>query len=228
MLKSTFDGAIVSVIKPPGISSFGVVRKIRHASGVQRVGHAGTLDPFAEGVLVVGIGRSATRRLGAICDRDKEYAADVRLGRATDTGDPTGKVISEQPVPALSHDIIASALNNFRGEIEQIPPRYSAVKVNGQRLYKLARRGVDVVRSPRRVTIYEIQLIDFSDSGFQMQVVCSKGTYIRVLAEDIGKALGTVAHLSRLVRTRVGEFLLSESEDLENLTAKLQAERLSE
>ncbi len=225
MVNSSREGTIVSVCKPPGISSFGVVRKIRYASGVQRVGHAGTLDPFAEGVLVIGIGRVATRKLGLICDQEKEYVADVCLGRATDTGDPTGIVVSEVPIPLLSEDMITTAMRLFVGVIQQIPPKYSAIKVDGQRLYKLARMGVETVRNPRLVTITKIQFTGMIDIGFQMHVTCSKGTYIRVLAEDIGKALGTVAHLNRLIRTRVGDYLLSESEDLTAFSAKLQAER---
>lgn len=222
---SPVEGTIIAVNKPAGISSFGVVRKIKFASGIKRVGHAGTLDPFAEGVLVIGIGRSATKQLGLVCDQEKEYQADVALGASTDTGDPTGQIIAEMPVPELKCSDIEAVFPQFIGATEQIPPIYSAVKIGGQRLYKLARKGIEVTRTPRPVNISKIELIGITSIGFQMHVTCSKGTYIRVLAEDIGKALGTVAHLDRLIRTRVGNYCLSEAEDLTKFTAQLQEER---
>lgn len=219
------DGKIVSVIKPVGMSSFGVVRRIKSASGISRIGHAGTLDPFAEGVLVVGIGRQATRTLGTICELDKEYIADVKLGVATDTGDPTGKVVSESPVPGLQTSDFVAVLNGFRGQIEQVPPIYSALKINGKRFYSLARKGIKIERKSRPVTIYDLELLELGESHFRFRVVCSKGTYIRVLAEDIAIRLGTNAHLTKLVRTRVGSYCLNESEELESLTKRLREAR---
>ncbi len=224
-MTSSYDGAIVAVNKPPGVSSFGVVKKIRYASGIKRVGHAGTLDPFAEGVLVVGIGRTATRQLGEVCNQEKEYLADVWLGVLTDTGDPTGQIIAGAPVPDLTAGDYERVFQGFIGNIEQIPPIYSAVKVGGQRLYKLARKGIEVVRAPRPVQVFDIKLTKIIEFGFQMHVTCSKGAYIRVLAEDIGRGLGTVAHLKRLIRTRIGKFNLVESEDLTGFCAKLQEGR---
>jgi len=218
-------GVILAVRKPAGISSFTVVRKIRGASGVKRVGHAGTLDPFAEGLLVVGIGRSATKLLSHICDFDKEYIGTVTLGSATDTGDPTGKVISESPVPPFSESELMVALGKFSGTIMQIPPIYSAIQIDGKRLYKLARKGIEIDRPARPVNIYQIEPLEVSGLGFLFRVVCSKGTYIRVLAEDIARELGTVGHLSKLVRTRIGEYSLGSAEDLLQLTRRLEEER---
>ncbi len=203
---SPFEGLIVPIDKPAGITSFGVVRRIRGATGVKRVGHAGTLDPFAEGVLVVGIGRSATRRLGEYLRQEKEYVGRVVLGVVTDTYDPTGKVVENNPYAPPDERRVCEVLRGFRGMIEQIPPLYSAVKVGGQRLYKAARKGLAVEREPRRVEVKRIELVQMRKDGFDIRVVCSHGTYIRTLAYDIGRALGCGAHLGKLVRTRVGRF----------------------
>lgn len=220
----SLEGTILAVRKPPGISSFGVVSRIRQACRVRRVGHAGTLDPFAEGVLVIGIGRAATRQLGPIVRCEKEYIAEVVLGISTDTGDPTGRIISLNPVPLPDAERVIQAFRPFIGEVEQIPPLYSAVKIGGERAYRLARRGETPERSPRTVTIREIQLLRMTEEGFVMRVVCGHGTYIRTLAEDIGKELGGDAHLRSLLRTRVGEFTLEGAETLDDLLHRLHGE----
>ncbi len=211
----SLEGTLVPINKPPGITSYDVVRRIKRATGIRKVGHAGTLDPFAEGVLLVGIGRSATRRLGEFLKGDKEYLARVVLGVVTDTYDPTGEIIERNSFSPPEEENIRAVLKRFEGEQLQTPPRYSAIKVNGVRMYRSARRGIDVVPEPRRVILREIRLTDMTIDGFEMRVTCSHGTYIRSLAYDIGRELGPGAHLGKLIRTRVGAYTLEQAVDLE-------------
>ncbi len=210
------EGWIVPVNKPAGMTSFEVIRRVRRATGVRKVGHGGTLDPFAEGVLLVGIGRGATRRLDTFLKGDKEYLARVALGIVTDTYDPTGRIVERNEFEPPDEEAIVSLLQRFEGEISQTPPPFSALKVNGVRLYKLARRGEDVKPKPRRVTLKELELQRLTADGFEIRVVCSHGTYIRSLAHDIGREIGCGAHLSRLVRTRVGEYTLDQAVELDD------------
>lgn len=208
-------GEIVAIKKPVGWSSFDVVAKIRKITGIKKVGHAGTLDPFATGVLIVGIGRQATKRLDEYQQLEKEYIGRIVLGTVTDTFDPTGKVISQKQVKIPSRETILEVLHEFLGEIDQLPPMFSAVKVDGMRLYKAARKGLTVERKPRRVMIKSLELLDLCENGFEMKVVCSKGTYIRTLAYDIGKALDTGAFLDSLVRTRIGDVDLNNAKSID-------------
>lgn len=182
---------------------------------MKRVGHAGTLDPFAEGVLIVGIGRSATKHLAEYQMMEKEYVGTVVLGIITDTYDPTGTIIETRDFLLPTEEKILEVLAEFCGEIEQLPPAYSAVKVNGMRMYKAARKGIELDRKPRRVHVKSLDLVRLLENGFEMKVVCSKGTYIRALAYDIGQVLGTGAHLGSLTRTRIGKFELGESMSLD-------------
>ena len=216
-------GKIVPINKPPGISSFGVVSRIRKAAGIKKVGHAGTLDPFAEGLLLVGIGRSATRLLGEFLNSDKEYFARVVLGIVTDTYDPTGQITMRNSFELPGEDTISAVLSEFEGEILQIPPAFSAVKVNGMRMYKAARKGIILSPEPRKVTIRDIRLLGLTPDGFEMQVTCSHGTYIRSLANDLGSKLGPGAHLSRLIRTRVGDYTLEQAYELDEFVDGLYA-----
>lgn len=211
-----FQGQIIPINKPAGITSFGVIRRVRKATGVKKVGHAGTLDPFAQGVLVVGFGRSATRRLGEFMLAEKEYLAEVKLGTVTDTYDLTGKVLEQRDFIHPGEDKIRAVFTDYVGKIEQIPPLYSAIKVNGLRMYKAARRGLEIERKPRSVEILSIKLEELTAEGFVMRVICSHGTYIRSLAYDIGRQLGPGAHLSGLIRTRVGSFNLGEAIELDD------------
>ncbi|MBX3243004.1 MAG: tRNA pseudouridine(55) synthase TruB [Acidobacteria bacterium] len=207
--------------KPAGMTSHDVVNRIRRAFKTKKVGHTGTLDPFATGVLVLLIGKAT--RLAQFLDKDeKEYEAVVRLGYETETGDLTGskrkKTFDRE---TASHQEIVSVLKNFAGHIEQIPPMFSAKKVDGKKLYEIARSGREIERKAVRVEIKEIELIDGEDtskelSSFKMRVVCSSGTYIRTLAEDIGKELGTGAHLTELRRTCAGSFDLSMAHTLDD------------
>ena len=210
------NGVIV-IDKPPGFTSFDVIAVVRKLTGQRKTGHTGTLDPNATGVLPVLLG-SATKAQDLIPNHDKEYVADFRFGLSTDTLDIWGKVLSEEKTD-VSREEIEAALPAFRGEITQIPPMYSAVKQNGQRLYDLARRGVEVERQGRQVTVYRLELTDFdsaSQSG-RLLVACSKGTYVRTLIDDLGRALGTRAVMTAMRRTAACGFTLSDCVTLEQL-----------
>jgi tRNA pseudouridine55 synthase len=233
------DGLLI-INKPPGLTSHDVVARVRRLLKERRVGHTGTLDPFATGVLVVLVGR-ATRLAQFLSGAVKEYEAIVRFGYATDTGDVTGAKLSTLDaqneeggsVHTWSDDEVEAALAALRGEIEQVPPMYSAKKIQGQKLYELARRGVEVERKAVRVTIYELEalplegaLLRHNEDGtidLSIRVVCSAGTYIRTLAETIGERLGTRAHLAALKRTRAGDFRVESAISLDDLKIKAEA-----
>lgn len=238
------DG-LLNIDKPEGWTSHDVVARVRRLLRQKRVGHTGTLDPFATGVLVVMVGR-ATRLAQFLAGDVKEYAAVVRFGYATETGDVTGAPIMPpngdeeraggSGVPHWSDSEIESALANLRGEIEQVPPMYSARKIGGRKLYELARRGETVEREARRVTIYEFeavrrpddQLLGRNEDGtcdMAVRVSCSAGTYVRVLAESLGERLGVGAHLLSLRRTRAGGFHIEDSVTLHELETKAAAGR---
>ena len=214
---------ILNLLKPAGPSSHDVVDIVRRVTREKRVGHGGTLDPFAEGVLIVGVGRESTKKLEQILKgSDKEYLATLKLGETTATGDPEGEITGMaaiSKVNALTEDDIKKVLRRFTGEIEQTPPAYSALKIKGVPAYKLARRGEKPTLHKRIVQIKELKFIDFHPPLLNVRAVVSSGTYIRSLAEDIGRALGVGAHLQELVRTRVGEFRIEDSQTLENLEA---------
>jgi tRNA pseudouridine55 synthase len=207
---------LLLINKPKGLTSFGVVAKIKWLLHQKRVGHTGTLDPMATGVLPVLIGRS-TVLCSHLLDADKEYIAGVKLGITTDTLDITGNVLSENTV-SVTKEKLLEVLNTFMGKQLQIPPMYSALKKDGVRLYDLARQGAEVEREPREIEIFELELLNFSGDEFKIRVLCSKGTYIRSLADDIGKALGTGAALTSLQRTKTAGFNIGECVDLDSLT----------
>ncbi len=222
------DG-ILNILKPSGMTSHDVVAYIRRLTGIKKVGHTGTLDPAAAGVLPICLGK-ATKAAQYIADGAKQYRAEMKLGVITNTGDATGDVIEERKLPASTDRTnfkknIDSVFENFTGTILQMPPMYSAVKVKGKKLYELARKGQEIERKPREIQIYSIAIVDFmEDEGRVLfDVTCSKGTYIRTLCEDIGKQLGYGAHMSYLVRTTVSEYDIKNSitlEQLEELTIK--------
>ncbi|QDE67272.1 MULTISPECIES: tRNA pseudouridine(55) synthase TruB [Myxococcus] len=203
------DGVLV-IDKPTGPTSFDVVRQVRSLLRLKKVGHTGTLDPLATGVLPLCLGE-ATKVAGFITEGDKAYDATVRLGSETDTLDAEGQVTAQAPVPALTPALIEAALARFRGTFDQVPPMYSAVKVGGKRLYELARAGEEVERAARQVTVYELVLRDFSAERLQLSVRCSKGFFVRTLAQDVGRALGCGAHLEALRRTASGPFSLAQA-----------------
>ena len=196
---------ILLLDKPAGMSSNQAVQKVRWLYQARKAGHTGTLDPFATGMLPICLGE-ASKTAAFMLDADKSYEACARLGVATETGDPEGDVIREEAVPPLDAGRIDAAMEAFRGDIEQVPPMYSALKHEGQPLYRLAREGREVERKARQVTIHILELIAWEPPELRFRVRCSKGTYIRTLAEDLAAALGTCAHLVALRRTASGAF----------------------
>ena len=196
---------IIIIDKPSDWTSMDVCAKLRGIFREKRIGHAGTLDPMATGILPVFVGR-ATRAVEFTEDYDKEYVAGLRLGVVTNTQDTTGEILEEKPVTVTREDV-EKALERFRGSIEQIPPMYSAIKIGGKKLYELARKGKEVERRPRSITIRELELVEqVSETEYILRVSCSKGTYVRTLCHDIGQALGCGGTMSSLRRTRVGPF----------------------
>ena len=206
---------ILILFKPQDWTSFDVIAKARGILGTRKVGHSGTLDPMATGVLPVFMGR-ATKAVDMQIIKDKEYIATFKLGLNTDTGDITGEVIKERAVSATKADVLAE-MENFKGEITQLPPMYSAVKINGQPLYKLARRGVEaaqVERKPRKAVIRQLEMLEdetLSENEYKIRVLCSEGTYIRTLVEDMGENLGCGAVLTSLSRTMACGYTLTVS-----------------
>lgn len=214
MSPQVIDGALL-LDKPLGLSSNAVLQQAKRLYGAAKAGHAGTLDPLASGLLMVLFGE-ATKFAGPLLDADKEYLATLKLGQRTSTGDAEGAVLQSREV-SFSQATLAAVLERFRGEIEQVPPMHSALKHKGTPLYRLARRGEEVERAPRRVLIRELEPVRLEAAVLELRVVCSKGTYIRVLAEDIGEALGCGAHLGGLRRTASGRFRVEQAATLEAL-----------
>ena len=225
---STPEG-IVNALKPVGMTSHDVVDMLRRLTGTRRIGHAGTLDPGAAGVLVLAVGR-ATRIAEFVAETDKEYLVEITFGRATDTGDAYGATVKESPAP-VTGDALRGVLPRFIGTITQVPPMASAVHYAGRRLYELHREGTAAAVPAREVTIHALDVLDppaGDPPRARLRVGCSKGTYIRGLCHDIGVAMGTGAHASFMVRTRVGRYRLEEAHTLEELTALSAAGRLQE
>ncbi len=212
---------LFNVDKPAAMTSHDVVGALRRASGQRRIGHAGTLDPMATGVLLVCMGQ-ATRLSEYLMAGRKRYAAEIRLGIVTDTDDAEGEVVAEADPSDVTLAEIERALGAFRGEIAQVPPMYSALKREGVALHKLARQGVELELEARPVTIYALNLVTWQPPMLGVTVECSKGTYIRALARDLGQALGCGAHLAKLARTASGAFMLEQAVPLDELVASLQ------
>jgi len=229
-----FEAGVFLVDKPVGATSFYMVRKVRKALGMKKVGHAGTLDPFATGLLVICAGRPATKMISQIMEGEKEYLATMRLGIETTTQDPEGEVTATHPVGSFSKTVVEECLQQFRGELQQVPPIYSALKYKGKPLYHYARKGIAIEKPPRSVTIHSLERVDegeqLTDSSpyLTIRVVCSKGTYIRTLGADIGKALGCGAYLTALRRERSGCFHVRDSVDGKTLQEDDARERLLE
>jgi tRNA pseudouridine55 synthase len=205
------------VAKEAGITSHDVVAMVRAVTGIKKVGHTGTLDPFACGVLPLALG-SATRLIQHLDESQKVYDATIALGTATDTGDPTGEVVDEQPVPPMDEAALAGLLDGFLGKRMQVPHRYSAVKVRGKRLYEYARKGEQVEAEARPIEIFSLRALSVGERTLRVELCCSRGTYARGLADEIAAALGTVGHLSALTRLRSGPFDLSRALTLEALS----------
>ena len=204
---------ILNIDKPVGWTSFDVVKKVRGITKEKKVGHAGTLDPFASGVLIIGTGKD-TKILTSISNKDKKYIAELTLGKTTDTLDTEGKIIHSQSVPELNFDSIKGKLISFLGKQEQVPPMFSAKKKNGTRLYKLARKKIVVDREPIIIDIKEIKLVQLKNNCILFSVCCSKGTYIRVLGKDIAEKLGTVGYLTLLKRIKIGHYDIKYSQTI--------------
>ena len=202
------NGVIV-VDKEKGKTSFDEIRKIRKEYNIKKVGHTGTLDPMATGVLPILVGE-ATKLSDYLMNHDKEYIATLTLGEKRSTGDTEGEVVLKEKVPTLNKEKVEEVLNQFLGEINQVPPIYSAIKINGKKLYEYARKGEKVEIKSRKVIIFDIKLLELKENNITFKVHCSKGTYIRSLCEDIAKSLDTVGYMSSLRRTRVGNFTLDD------------------
>lgn len=220
ILKTNRIDGVIPILKPAGMTSHDVVAKLRRIIGTKRIGHTGTLDPEVTGVLPICIGK-ATRLSEYIMEQPKIYQGQLTLGKSTTTQDFTGQVIEEKKVKRITESDVQQVFQTFIGEIEQIPPMYSSVKIGGKKLYELARQGKEVDRKPRKVTIYELKIrqIDLSTEfpTIDFQVKCSKGTYVRTLCVDIGIKLGYPAHMSKLVREKSGSFTIEQSFTLEQV-----------
>ena len=214
-LKNAISGVLV-VDKPVGLTSHDVVQVVRKGTGIRRAGHTGTLDPRASGVLVILVG-PAVRLSEYVSASDKRYQAVVRLGATTDTYDADGRILSTTPVDKLTEAQFEEALDSFVGEIEQVPPPYSAVKVKGRKAYEMAREGEEIELAPRRIQVYGLELLEWAPPEAVIDVYCSSGTYVRSLAHDLGEKLGVGAHLIGLRRTKSGRFTLRDAVPLRRL-----------
>jgi tRNA pseudouridine55 synthase len=219
--ESPIEGLLV-IDKPTGMTSHTVINRLRKILGTRRIGHAGTLDPLATGVLVVAVGKT-TRLLEFMVTDNKSYRADLKLGVTTDTLDRDGTVLEEFPLDGLDEEQVRTASKSFVGTIQQIPPMYSAIKQNGVALHKLARKGIEVERPPRTITISRLELISCTLPDAVIEVDCSKGTYVRTLCADIGAQLGVGAHVTELRRLSSGPFTLAEAITLDQLKENLEA-----
>lgn len=217
---------IINVHKEAGFTSADVVAKLRGICGQRKIGHTGTLDPQATGVLPVCLG-SGTKLCELLADHDKEYIAELLLGVSTDTQDTTGTVLAEAPV-ACTEAQVRDAIGGFLGDYDQVPPMYSALKVDGKKLYELARAGIEVERKPRRVRILELEILEMRLPVVRMRVVCTKGTYIRTLCADIGEKLGCGGTMQSLIRTRVGRFRIEQALTLDALQTLRDTDRLAD
>ena len=209
---------IFNIYKPKDLSSFSIVKKIKNITK-EKVGHSGTLDPFADGVLVLGVGKS-TKKLSNIIQFDKTYEGIIKLGEKTDSMDLTGNIVEEKEVSEISDQSLVDCEKKFVGELLQRTPMFSARKINGVRLYKLARKNIEIKTNPKLITIKSLKINSLNENTLKITVECSSGTYIRVLAEDIAEYLGTVGHLISLTRLSVGEYKLDESVTIEKFEDK--------
>ena len=209
---------IILLDKRLGVSSNKALQEVRRLFNANKAGHTGSLDPLATGLLPLCFGE-ATKVSGMMLDDDKRYAVTIQLGVMTDTGDAEGVVLETKPVPELSLEQIHACLQHFTGAIDQVPPMYSALKHNGKKLYELAREGITIERKARAITLYELKLLNFSNDQLRLEVFCSKGTYIRSLAEDIGHYFGCGGTVTELRRLQAGQFQLADAYTIEQLTA---------
>ena len=203
--------------KPIALSSMGVLRTMKRILGVKKIGHAGTLDPFATGLLIVGVGKESTIRLDEFKNLDKTYEAILQLGEISTTQDPEGKIEKTNFSGQITLEQVQTVLDNFLGKQKQTPPMHSAKRVKGQRLYKLARQGIEIEREAVDIEIYNIKLLDYKYPKLKIEIKCSTGTYIRQLAQDIGEALGSGAYCLELRRTRIGEYSVNDAKGVKEV-----------
>ena len=210
----------ILIDKPVGPTSFSVVACLRRITGIKKIGHAGTLDPFASGLLLCAIGREATREIGQFVKLGKEYEADIFLGKSTDTFDRQGSIREEYVGKKIKRKTVEAAVFSFLGKQKQIPPMFSAKKIGGRKLCDLARKGIEIERRPNEIEIYELKILRYSWPRLKIRISCSSGTYIRSLADDLGKKLGSGAHLTELRRTRINGYLVKKAVKLEKIKAE--------
>ena len=211
-----FMNGVILVNKPAGITSHDVVMKVRRALNQKRIGHTGTLDPLADGLMILTVGKS-TKILPYLAEHFKEYVCEMRLGQRTDTLDTTGTLLEKREINPVTEEMIIDVLNSFLGKSLQIPPMYSAKKVDGKPLYKLARKNIEIERKSCEIEIREIELLEFSADRITFRVICSTGTYVRVLTQDIAERTDNIAVMSRLTRTKIDRFTLEEAFTLKQI-----------
>jgi tRNA pseudouridine55 synthase len=211
------EAGFILIDKPAGPTSFGVIARLRRITGVKKIGHAGTLDPAASGLLICAIGRTATREISRFVKLDKKYEALIRLGVTTDTFDREGKELSHYSGAAIGKKEIKQAVKLLPGKQEQIPPMFSAKKVGGQKLYELARKGIEIVRQPSSIEIYQVKILKYHWPDLRLMIHCSSGTFIRSIAAELGDKLGCGAYLAGLKRTEIGRFKLTKAVKLEKI-----------
>ncbi|PLX26846.1 tRNA pseudouridine(55) synthase TruB [Candidatus Parcubacteria bacterium] len=217
MNKENNKSGNILIDKPAGITSFSVIAKLRKITGIKKIGHAGTLDPFATGLLIVAIGREATREIDKFVKQNKVYEAELKLGEVSSTMDPEGEIKKvNDNIP--SEDEVETIVKTFKGKQEQIPPMHSAIKINGQKLYNLARKGIEIERKPREIEIFDIEILDYNYPSLKIRTHVSSGTYIRSLVNDIGEKLETGAYCQNLRRTRIGDFDIKDAVNLDDLS----------
>ena len=211
---------VVFIDKPAGMTSFDVIKRLRVVTEIRKIGHAGTLDPFATGLLIVCISRQATKCIDEFTQLDKTYTAMLKLGEKTDTADIEGKLIEVNDIPENVEQNIDKVFSSFLGKIDQVPPQFSAIKKGGVRLYKTARKGIQVEVEPRKVFIHTLSFLNYQKPYLEFSSTVSKGTYIRSLGEDIAAKLGTVGHLTELRRDAIGPFSVNDALSLEDITER--------
>jgi len=214
------NSGFILIDKPFGRSSHSIVGQLRRITKIKKIGHAGTLDPRATGLLILAIGREFTRQIDKFVKMDKIYEAEIFLGKTTDTYDGEGQILSEYHGPIIKRRDLKLALKKFTGPQLQIPPMYSAKKINGQKLYDLARKDIEVERKPSKITIYKIKLLQYSWPTLKLRIACSSGTYIRSIAYDLGQELGCGAYLSALRRTKIAKFKINRAQPITNINEK--------
>lgn len=215
-LKSGF----LLINKPVGPTSHDIINKLRRITGIKKIGHAGTLDPFASGLLICAVGREATREIDKFVKQDKEYIATLHLGAVTDSYDRTGKIIKEYNGEPINEDIIKKVVLEFIGEQMQTPPMFSAKKINGKKMYELARAGKVVERQPCAINIFAMEILNYDWPFLKIKIKCSSGTYIRTIAYDLGERLGCGAYLEELERTKIGKYDIAEAVELDKINSE--------